>query len=534
MSTFKSNYEPSKQQAKDNKISMLKEINKVEKISFEIIKGGSDKSKKKYLQKGKILPRERIDLLIDKGSPFLEIGLFTGYDLYDEKIASAGIITGIGTINDNLCMIICNDATVKGGTYYPLTVKKHLRAQEIASKNRLPCVYLVDSGGAYLPSQDQVFPDKTHFGRIFYNQSKMSAKGIPQISVVMGSCTAGGAYIPALSDQTIIVKKQGTIFLAGPPLVKEATGEEVDAESLGGAEIHTIYSGVADYLVENDYQAIHKAREIVKNLNLVQKNEIKTSFSLPLYDPEEIISIIPDDPKKQYDVREVIARIVDKSEFDEFKQLYGSELVCVFSEIKSQKIGIIANNGILMSESSLKGTHFIEICCQRKIPLVFLQNINGFMVGSKYEKSGIAKDGAKLVAAVSCANVPKITIIIGGSYGAGNYGMCGRAFSPNFLWIWPNAKTAVMGGMQAAGVLSSVKKNSLIKSGNSWSKKEEENFKKPILELFEKQSSALYSSANLWDDGIIDPRKTREVISLSLQATNNSKIKSSKFPVYRM
>ncbi|MFK7856631.1 MAG: carboxyl transferase domain-containing protein [Granulosicoccus sp.] len=511
----------------------------LEQVSLQasrILQGGSSRSRERHLSRGKMLPRDRVDALIDPGSAFLEIGLFAAFECYPRDIPAAGVIAGVGKVEGRDCMIVCNDATVAGGSYYPLSVKKHLRAQEIAQENQLPCLYLVDSGGANLPNQDEVFPDKEHFGRIFYNQARMSAKGIAQIAVVMGSCTAGGAYVPAMSDQTIIVKEQGTIFLAGPPLVKEATGEVVDAESLGGGDTHTRLSGVADYLADNDLHALALARRIVRNLEPAYRNERFTSVESksPLFPAEDLMGLVPADTKQPYDVKEIIARLVDASDFDEFKARYGTTLVCGFAKIEGVPIGIIANNGVLFSESSLKGAHFIELCCQQKIPLLFLQNITGFMVGSKYEAGGIAKDGAKLVNAVSTAQVPKITIIIGGSYGAGNYGMCGRAFGPRFVWMWPNARISVMGGPQAAGVLSSVTGAGKLAKGESWTEEDEAEFKAPILEQFETQSHPLYASARLWDDGIIDPRSTRDVIALSLRACLNAPIEQSHFGLFRM
>jgi len=509
-----------------------------EAISAEaarVMQGGSASSRERHVKRGKLLPRDRITGLLDPGSPFLEIGLFAASGVYEDDIPSAGAIAGIGRVAGRDCMVLCNDATVKGGTYYPLTVKKHLRAQKIAEENRLPCIYLVDSGGANLPNQDEVFPDKEHFGRIFFNQANMSAKGIAQIAVVMGSCTAGGAYVPAMSDQTIIVKNQGTIFLAGPPLVKEATGEVVDAETLGGGDTHTRLSGVADYLADNDDHALALAREIVRNLGPAPAPAIAlVEPRAPLYSADDIMGIVPADTKTPYDVREVIARIVDGSDFAEFKPRYGTTLVCGFAHIDGVPVGILANNGVLFSESSLKGAHFIELCCQRKIPLLFLQNITGFMVGSKYEAGGIARDGAKLVTAVSTAAVPKVTVIIGGSYGAGNYGMCGRAYSPRFLWMWPNARISVMGGAQAAGVLANVRRAGIEAKGGSWSAEEEAEFKRPTLEMFERQSQPLYASARLWDDGIIDPRKTRDVVALSLKAALNAPVGETRFGVFRM
>ena len=500
-----------------------------------IERGGSDEARQRHLKRGKLLPRERLAQLLDVGAPFLEIGQFAAFDMYGGDIASAGLIAGVGRIEGRECVIVVNDATVKGGTYYPLTVKKHLRAQEIALENDLPCIYLVDSGGANLPNQDEVFPDRDHFGRIFYNQANMSAKGIPQIACVMGSCTAGGAYVPAMSDETVMVKGNATIFLGGPPLVKAATGEVVTAEELGGAEVHTRESGVADHYALDDEHALAIVRRIVKNLN--RKKTISLDLRKPIppvYDPHEIYGIIPADTRQPYDVREVIARVVDGSEFDEFKANYGTTLITGFAHIYGIPVGILANNGVLFSESALKGAHFIELCCQRKIPLVFLQNITGFMVGRKYEAGGIARDGAKLVTAVATAQVPKVTAIIGGSFGAGNYGMCGRAYSPRFLWMWPNARISVMGGEQAATVLSIVKREGIERKGGSWSAEEEAEFRKPILEKYEREGHPLYSSARLWDDGIVDPAKTREVLALSLGAALNAPIPDTKFGVFRM
>ncbi|QND52432.1 methylcrotonoyl-CoA carboxylase [Phyllobacterium sp. 628] len=500
-----------------------------------VTKGGTDEARERHTSRGKLLPRDRLAQLLDPGSPFLEVGQFAAWDMYGDNIASAGLIAGIGRVSGKEVMIVVNDATVKGGTYYPLTVKKHLRAQEIAMQNNLPCIYLVDSGGANLPNQDEVFPDREHFGRIFYNQANMSAAGIPQIAVVMGSCTAGGAYVPAMSEETIMVKGQATIFLAGPPLVKAATGEEVSAEDLGGAEVHTRESGVADHYAMDDAHALAIARRIVGNLN--RKKEIGLDLrkvSPPLYDPHELYGIVPTDLRQPYDVREVIARVVDGSEFDEFKQNYGTSLITGFAHLYGMPVGIIANNGVLFSESALKGTHFIELCTQRGIPLVFLQNITGFMVGRSYEARGIAKDGAKLVTAVATARVPKVTMILGGSFGAGNYGMCGRAFSPRFLWMWPNARISVMGGEQAATVLALVKREGIERKGGDWPAADEAAFRAPILEKYEREGHPLYSSARLWDDGIIDPAKTREVLALSLSAALNAPVEDTKFGVFRM
>ncbi|WP_417783957.1 carboxyl transferase domain-containing protein [Terasakiella pusilla] len=499
------------------------------------VDGGGEKANERHVSRGKILPRERVARLLDPGSPFLEVGAFAAHEMYDNASPSAGIITGIGRVSGREVMIVCNDATVKGGTYFPMTVKKHLRAQEIAEKNHLPCVYLVDSGGANLPNQDEVFPDRDHFGAIFYNQAQMSSKGIPQISVVMGSCTAGGAYVPSMSDVTIIVKEQGTIFLAGPPLVKAATGEVVTAEDLGGGDVHTRLSGVADYLANDDAHALALARLAVANINSVKSNQLECQeIEEPLYDPEEILGVVPADLKTPYDVREVIARTVDGSRFDEFKARYGTTLVCGFAHVMGMPVGIIGNNGVIFSESAVKGAHFVELCCQRKIPLVFLQNITGFMVGRTYEAGGIAKDGAKLVNAVATANVPKITFLIGGSFGAGNYGMCGRAYRPRFLWSWPNSRISVMGGEQAAGVLATVRRDALERKGENWSVEDEAAFKKPTIDQFEKQAHPLYASARLWDDGIIDPRKTREVLALSLSAALNAPIEDTRFGLFRM
>lgn len=498
-------------------------------------KGGGEAALERHLSRGKVAPRERVQRLLDPGSPFLEIGMFAAHDMYDGTSPSAGMIAGVGRVSGREVMIVCNDATVKGGTYFPMTVKKHLRAQEIAEQNNLPCVYLVDSGGANLPNQDEVFPDRDHFGRIFYNQANMSAKGIPQIAVVMGSCTAGGAYVPAMSDETIIVKEQGTIFLAGPPLVKAATGEEVTAEDLGGGDVHTRLSGVADHLARDDTHALALARQAVANLNRMKPDQLEMRApEAPLYDPSELTGIVPADAKTPYDIREVIARIVDGSRFDEFKARYGSTLVTGFAHIHGMPVGILANNGVLYSESALKGAHFVELCSQRKIPLVFLQNITGFMVGQKYESRGIAKDGAKLVTAVASTKVPKFTVIVGGSFGAGNYGMCGRAYSPRFLWTWPNSRISVMGGEQAAGVLATVKRDAIERKGGTWSAEEEAAFKKPTLEMFQHQSHPLYASARLWDDGIIDPAKTRDVLGLSLSASLNAPIEDTQFGVFRM
>jgi len=497
--------------------------------------GGGEKAREKHTARGKLLPRERIRALLDPGSPFLELSPLAAHGMYDDAAPAAGIITGIGRVHGIEVVVVANDATVKGGTYFPMTVKKHLRAQEVALENRLPCVYLVDSGGAFLPLQDEVFPDKEHFGRIFYNQARMSGLGIPQIAVVMGSCTAGGAYVPAMSDETIIVREQGTIFLGGPPLVKAATGEVVDAEALGGADVHTSVSGVADHFAENDAHALSIARDIVASLN--RRKDIPLALRAPAeprYAAEELYGVIPQDTRRPFDIREVIARIVDGSEFHEFKARYGKTLVCGFAHIHGYPVGIVANNGILFAESALKGAHFIELCNQRNVPLVFLQNITGFMVGRKYENAGIAKDGAKMVTAVACSHVPKFTVVIGGSFGAGNYAMCGRAYGARFLWMWPNARISVMGGEQASSVLATVRRDGLEASGKSWSAEDEEAFKAPIREQYERQGHPYYASARLWDDGIIDPADTRRVLGLAISASLNAPIEPQRYGVFRM
>lgn len=497
--------------------------------------GGGEKSRQKHLSRGKLLARDRVRLLLDPGSPFLELSPMAAYGLYDDAAPSAGVITGIGRVHGQEVVVVANDATVKGGTYYPQTVKKHQRAQQIAQENNLPCIYLVDSGGAFLPLQADIFPDQHHFGRIFYNQSVMSAQGIPQIAVVMGSCTAGGAYVPALCDESIIVENQGTIFLGGPPLVKAATGEVVSAEELGGGDVHCRISGVTDHLAKDDAHALSIARDIVSRLN--RGKQLPPGLREPVaasFPADEIYGVVSASPKRPYDVREIIARLVDGAEFSEFKALYGTTLICGFSYIEGFPVGIIANNGILFSESALKGTHFIELCCQRKIPLLFLQNITGFMVGKQYEEGGIAKDGAKLVHAVSNASVPKLTVVIGGSYGAGNYGMCGRAFGPRFLWMWPNARISVMGGEQAASVLATVKRDGMEAQGEEWSADDEEAFKAPIRDVYETQGHPYYATARLWDDGIIDPAETRRVLSLALSSVYNAPIGPPNFGVFRM
>ena len=497
--------------------------------------GGSERAVARHLARGKLLTRERVHRLLDPGSPFLELSALAAGGLYDEAVPSAGLITGLGRVSGRECMVVCNDATVKGGTYYPITVKKHLRAQEIARENRLPCIYLVDSGGANLPNQDEVFPDRDHFGRIFYNQATMSAAGIPQIAVVMGSCTAGGAYVPAMADESIIVRRQGTIFLAGPPLVKAATGEVVSAEELGGADVHSRKSGVTDHYATDDLHALALARRAVSHLGRPKRVNLELCEPCPpTHAPEELLGVIPSDTRTPYDVREVIGRIVDSSDLDEFKRLYGTTLVTGFAHIHGYPVGIVANNGVLFSESALKGTHFIELCCQRNIPLVFLQNITGFMVGQKYEAGGIAKDGAKMVNAVACARVPKFTVIIGGSFGAGNYGMCGRAYGPRLLFMWPNARISVMGGEQAARVLATVRGDALQAQGKSWSTQEEDAFMAPIRGQYEEQGHPYYATARLWDDGVIDPRDTRNVLALGISAALNAPIEPTPFGVFRM
>jgi 3-methylcrotonyl-CoA carboxylase beta subunit len=535
MSTIKSKLKTSAAEFKAAATRMQGQLKELEERLAQAREGGDAAARKRHQARGKLLPRERVAALLDPGAPFLELSPLAAWEAYDEPVPSAGIITGIGAVNGRPCVVIANDATVKGGTYYPLTVKKHLRAQEIALENRLPCLYLVDSGGAHLPSQDEVFPDRDHFGRIFYNQANMSAAGIPQIACVMGSCTAGGAYVPAMSDETIIVKNQGTIFLAGPPLVKAATGEVVTAEELGGGDVHTRISGVADHLADDDRHALEIARRAVANFGRGDSARMAQRESRePAYDPAELYGVIPESARTPFDVREIIARVVDASEFDEFKARYGATLVTGFAHINGIPVGILANNGILFSESALKGAHFIELACQRGIPLVFLQNITGFMVGKKAEHGGIAKDGAKLVAAVACARVPKITVIVGGSFGAGNYGMCGRAYSPRFLWTWPSARISVMGGEQAANVLAQVRRDALEKQDKKWSAQEEEAFRAPIIEQYARQSSAYYATARLWDDGIIDPRDTRRVLAAGIAASLNAPIPETRFGVFRM
>ncbi|CAB1368762.1 carboxyl transferase domain-containing protein [Denitratisoma oestradiolicum] len=500
-----------------------------------VAQGGPEAARHKHLARGKLLARDRIDALIDPGAPFLELSPLAGWGMYGNEVACGGLVTGIGRVNGVECVIVANDATVKGGTYFPITVKKHLRAQEIAQQNRLPCIYLVDSGGAYLPAQDDVFPDRDHFGRIFFNQANMSALGIPQIGVVMGSCTGGGAYVPAMSDEAVIVRNQGTIFLGGPPLVKAATGEIVSAEELGGGDVHTAISGVADHLAENDPHALAICRRIVGNLNWQKTISLALATpEEPLYDPAELYGVIPADSKKPYDVREVIARLVDGSRFDEFKARYGTTLVTGFAHLHGYPLGIVANNGILFAESARKGAHFIELCAQRGIPLLFLQNIAGFMVGRKYENGGIAKDGAKMVTAVATARVPKFTLIIGGSFGAGNYGMCGRAYSPRLLWMWPNARISVMGGEQAASVLSTLRRDAQEAAGKQWRRAEEDAFKAPIRAQYETQGHPYYATARLWDDGVLDPAQSRRVLGLGISAALNGPIEKTSFGVFRM
>ncbi len=535
MTVLKSEIDTRSEAFQRNRDAMQAQVDEVRRVIDKIKLGGGESARAKHLARGKLLPRDRIRGLLDPGAPFLEFSQLAAHQLYDDDIPAAGIITGIGRVAGRECVIVANDATVKGGTYYPVTVKKHLRAQEIARQNNLPCVYLVDSGGANLPNQDEVFPDRDHFGRIFYNQATMSAAGIPQIAVVMGSCTAGGAYVPAMSDESIIVKNQGTIFLGGPPLVKAATGEVVSAEDLGGADVHSRQSGVTDHYAEDDRHALEIARSIVAHLNRVKSVSLDLAApEEPLYDPKEIYGIIPADARQPYDVREVIARIVDGSRFDEFKKLYGTTLICGFARIWGYPVGIVANNGILFSESALKGAHFVELCAQRGIPLLFLQNITGFMVGRKYESGGIAKDGAKMVTAVSCAQVPKLTMLIGGSFGAGNYGMCGRAFSPRFLWMWPNARISVMGGEQAANVLAQVKRDGMASRGEDWPAEAEEQFKAPIRAQYEAQGHPFFAGARLWDDGLVDPAEARTTIALGLSAALNAPIEPTRFGIFRM
>ena len=535
MTQFKSNISTRSAEFRENQAAMAALVDDLQAKVDVVKQGGGARARDRHLKRGKLLPRERVRTLLDVGSPFLELSQLAAYEMYGGEVPSAGIITGIGRVAGRECLVVANDATVKGGTYYPITVKKHLRAQEIARENHLPCVYLVDSGGANLPNQDEVFPDRDHFGRIFYNQANMSAAGIPQIAVVMGSCTAGGAYVPAMSDESVIVQNQGTIFLGGPPLVKAATGEEVSAEELGGAELHSRTSGVTDHMAADDAHALAITRRILGNLNRVKRHDLELAEPRdPLYDPAEIYGVVPTDLKKPYDAREVIARLVDGSEFDEFKALYGSTLVCGFARLLGYPVGLIANNGILFSESAQKGAHFIELCSQRGIPLVFLQNITGFMVGRKYEAGGIAKDGAKMVTAVATSKVPKFTVILGGSFGAGNYGMCGRAYQPRLLWMWPGARISVMGGEQAANVLATVKRDGMAARGETWTDEEEAAFKVPLLEQYEHQGHPYFATARLWDDGIIDPLDTRMVLGLGISAALNAPSEPTRFGVFRM
>jgi 3-methylcrotonyl-CoA carboxylase beta subunit len=535
MSRFDTTIDPRGAEFAANEKRMRGLVSDLRSKQADIAEGGGPKSVERHLSRGKLLPRERIRQLLDPGAPFLELSALAADGVYDAPVPAAGIVTGIGRVSGRECVVVCNDATVKGGTYFPLTVKKHLRAQEIARESRLPCIYLVDSGGAFLPSQDEVFPDREHFGRIFYNQARMSAEGIAQIAVVMGSCTAGGAYVPAMCDESIIVREQGTIFLGGPPLVKAATGEEVSAEELGGADVHSRQSGVTDHYAINDSHALGLARTAIRNLSGVKRVDLELREPRPpALDHGELMGVVPVDSRTPYDVREVIARIVDGSELDEFKRLYGTTLVTGFAHIHGYPVGILANNGVLFSDSALKGAHFIELCCQRGIPLVFLQNITGFMVGKKYEQGGIAKDGAKLVTAVACARVPKFTVIIGGSFGAGNYGMCGRAYGPRLLFMWPNARISVMGGEQAALVLATVRRDGMQARDEAWSSEDEQAFMNPIREQYERQGHPYYASARIWDDGIIDPRDTRRVLGLGISASLNAPIEPTHFGVFRM
>lgn len=535
MAKIISQLNPASEETRANHAAMQHLVDELRQLVTHIALGGDEKARKRHLQHGKLLPRDRLQHLLDPGSPFLELSQLAAYNVYNDPVPAAGLITGIGRIQGQECVIVINDATVKGGTYYPLTVKKHLRAQTIAAENNLPCLYLVDSGGAFLPLQDEVFPDREHFGRIFYNQAQLSAKNIPQIAVVMGSCTAGGAYVPAMADESIMVKNQATIFLGGPPLVKAATGEIITAEALGGAELHCRQSGVADHYAENDEHALQLARTIIGHCNRTKpQSACRIESRDPVYDPLELQGVIPTDPRKPFDIKEIIARVVDGSDLDEFKASYGTTLVCGFAHLYGYPIGMIANNGILFGESALKGTHFIELCAQRRIPLVFLQNITGFMVGQKYEASGIAKHGAKMVMAVANARVPKLTVIVGGSFGAGNYAMCGRAYDPRFLWSWPNARISVMGGEQAANVLAEITKDNHTKHGTTWAPADEELFKSTLREQYETKGHPYYASARLWDDGIIAPEDTRRVLGLSLSAALNAPIESTTFGVFRM
>ncbi len=535
MSVLETQLQPRSAEFQANAAAMRGLVEDLQAKARLVAQGGGAAARERHVARGKLLPRDRVDRLLDPGAPFLEIGQLAALGMYDDQAPAAGLITGIGRVHGQEVMVVANDATVKGGTYYPITVKKHLRAQEIAEQNHLPCVYLVDSGGAFLPRQDEVFPDRDHFGRIFFNQANLSAKGIPQIAVVMGSCTAGGAYVPAMSDEAVIVRNQGTIFLGGPPLVKAATGEVVSAEDLGGGDVHTRLSGVADHLAEDDAHALGIARRIVSNLNRARPaGPPRAEAEEPRYDPAELYGVVPTDARKPFDVREIVARLVDGSRLDEFKARYGPTLVTGFARLYGVTVGIVANNGILFSESALKGAHFIELCAQRGVPLVFLQNITGFMVGRKYENAGIARDGAKMVTAVATAQVPKLTVVIGGSFGAGNYAMCGRAYSPRFLWTWPNSRISVMGGEQAASVLATVKRDGVEAAGGAWSAEEEEAFKAPIRAQYEHQGHPYYATARLWDDGIVDPAQTRRVLGLSLSAALNAPVPPTHFGVFRM
>ncbi|PKO67997.1 MAG: methylcrotonoyl-CoA carboxylase [Betaproteobacteria bacterium HGW-Betaproteobacteria-14] len=535
MSVIKSQLNPRSDEFRANAAAMRALVDDLREKTAEVSLGGTAEHRKKHVARGKLLARDRIDALLDPGTPFLEFSPMAGWGMYNNEVASGGVVTGIGRVQGVECMIVANDATVKGGSYFPITVKKHLRAQEIAAQNRLPCIYLVDSGGANLPTQDEVFPDREHFGRIFFNQANLSAARIPQVAVVMGSCTAGGAYVPAMSDEAVIVRNQGTIFLGGPPLVKAATGEVVSAEDLGGADVHTRISGVADHFAENDHHALHICRRIVANLNWRKPVSLEVATpEEPLYDPEEIYGAVPLDTRKPLEVREVIARLVDGSRLDEFKARYGTTLVTGFARIHGYPVGIVANNGILFGESAQKGAHFVELCAQRGIPLLFLQNITGFMVGRKYENAGIAKDGAKMVTAVACAKVPKFTLIIGGSHGAGNYGMCGRAYSPRLLWMWPNSRVSVMGGEQAANVLAQIRRDAMEAQGKAWPAADEEKFKAPVRAQYETQGHPYYATARLWDDGIVDPAQTRRVLALGISASLNAPIEPTPFGVFRM
>ena len=535
MTVIKSQLNPRSDEFRANAAAMRALVDDLREKTAEVSLGGTAEHRKKHVARGKLLPRDRINALLDAGTPFLELSPMAGWGMYNNEVAAGGVVTGIGRVQGVECMIVANDATVKGGSYFPITVKKHLRAQEIAAQNRLPCVYLVDSGGANLPTQDEVFPDRDHFGRIFFNQASMSAARIPQVAVVMGSCTAGGAYVPAMSDEAIIVRNQGTIFLGGPPLVKAATGEVVSAEDLGGADVHTRISGVADHFAENDHHALHLCRSIVGNLNWRKPVTLEVATpEEPLYDPEEIYGAVPLDTRKPLEVREIIARIVDGSRLDEFKARYGITLVTGFARIHGYPVGIVANNGILFGESAQKGAHFVQLCAQRGIPLLFLQNITGFMVGRKYENAGIAKDGAKMVTAVACAKVPKLTMIVGGSHGAGNYGMCGRAYSPRMLWMWPNGRVSVMGGEQAANVLAQIRRDAMEAQGKTWPAEEEEKFKAPVRAQYETQGHPYYATARLWDDGIVDPAQSRRVLALGISASLNAPIEPTPFGVFRM